>query len=150
MNFEAYSQRICSLHEFCSNQKPKKIKQKRFQIIKSNMQMTCVNKTHFGGLNDKRFYFHDGIVSLPFAHFPLKKVREKKEIYKTEIQHEIQDKKRVFLKEESAAVRQCERLRVLRSIFSQPTHLYLLDSNILMKTPSINSTRDYILNSNWQ
>ena len=24
MNFEAYSQRICSLHEFCTNQKPKK------------------------------------------------------------------------------------------------------------------------------
>ena len=30
MNFEAYSQRICSLHEFFKNQK--KIKQKRFQI----------------------------------------------------------------------------------------------------------------------
>ena len=28
MNFEAYSQRICSLHKFHTNQKPKKIKQK--------------------------------------------------------------------------------------------------------------------------
>ena len=37
MNFETYSQRICSLHEFCSNQKPKKIKQKSFQIVRSNM-----------------------------------------------------------------------------------------------------------------
>ena len=54
MNFEAYSQRICSLHEFCSNQKPKKIKQKRFQIIKSNMQI-CINKTQFAGLNGKQF-----------------------------------------------------------------------------------------------
>ena len=26
MNFEGYCERICSLHEFCSNQKPKKIK----------------------------------------------------------------------------------------------------------------------------
>ena len=26
MNFEAYSQRICSLHKFCTDQKPKKIK----------------------------------------------------------------------------------------------------------------------------
>ena len=25
MNFEAYSQCICSLHEFCTNQKPKKL-----------------------------------------------------------------------------------------------------------------------------
>ena len=150
MNFEVYSQRICSLHEFCSNQKPKKIKQKRFQIIKSNMQMTCVNKTQFAGLNDKRFYFHDGIVLSPFGNFLLNKVREKKEKYKTEIQHEIQSKKYDFLKEDAAVVRQCERLSILRSIFSQPALLYLLDLNILMRTPSINSTRDYILNSNWQ
>ena len=85
MNFEAYSQRVCSLHEFCSNQKPKKNKQKRFQIIKLNMQITCVNKTQFPRLNDKRFYFHDDIVSSPFGHFLLNKVREKKEKYKTEI-----------------------------------------------------------------
>ena len=94
--------------------------------------------------------FPTTIVSVPFGHFFLNKVREKKEKYKTEIQHEIQDKKYVFLKEEAPAVRQCEILRVLRSIFSQPTLLYLLVSNILMKTPSINSTRDCILNSNWQ
>ena len=78
MNFEAYSQRICSLHEFCSNQKPKKIKKKRFQIVRSNMQMASVNKTQFAGLNDKIFYFHDGIVSLHFGHFLLNKVKEKK------------------------------------------------------------------------
>ena len=53
MNFVAYSQRICCLHEFCSNQKPKKIKQKHFQIVISNMQMVSVNKTQFAGLNDK-------------------------------------------------------------------------------------------------
>ena len=79
MNFEASSQRICSLYEFCSNQKPKKIKRKRFQMIKLNMQMICVNKTQFAGLKDKRFYFHDSIVSLPFGHFLFNKVREKKE-----------------------------------------------------------------------
>ena len=114
------------------------------------MQMTCVSKTQFTGLNDKRFYFHDGIVWLPFGHFLLNKVREKKEKYEAEIQHEIQSKKYDFLKEEAAAVRQCERLRILRSIFSQPALFCLLNSNILMKTPPINSTRDYILNSNWQ
>ena len=61
--------------------------------------------TQSAGLNDKRFCFHEGIVSLPFGHFLLNKVREKKEKYKTEIQYEIQDKKHVFLKEEAAAVR---------------------------------------------
>ena len=49
------------------------------------MQMVSVNKTQFAGLNDKRFYFDDVIVSLPFGHFLLSKVREQKEKYKTEI-----------------------------------------------------------------
>ena len=66
MNFEDYSQRVCSLHEFYGNQKPQKIKQKRFQITKSNMQMVSVNKTQFAGLNNKRFYFNDSIVSFSF------------------------------------------------------------------------------------
>ena len=78
MNFEAYSQRVCSLHEFYNNQKPKKIKQKRLKIIRSSMQMVCINKTQFAGLNDKLFYFNDGIVSLPFGHFLLNNVRKKK------------------------------------------------------------------------
>ena len=112
--------------------------------------MVSVNKVQSAGLNNKRFYFHDGIVSLPFGHFFLNKVKEQKEKYKTEIQHQIHDKKYDFLKEEAAAVSQYERLRVLGSIFGQPALLYLLDSNILMRTPSINSTTDYILNLNWK
>ena len=112
--------------------------------------MVSVNKAQFAGLNDKRFYFHDGIVSLLSGNFLLNKVREQTEKYKTEAQHQIHDKKYDFLKEEAATVRKCERLRVLQSIFSQPAVLYLLDLNILMRTPLINSTRDYILNLNWK
>ena len=55
-----------------------------------------------------------------------------------EMQHEIQDKKYNFLKEELTTVRQCKRLCMLRSIFTQFALFYLLDLNILMKTPSIN------------
>ena len=65
-----------------------------------------------------------------------------------EIQHEIQDKKYNFLKEELTTVRQCKRLCMLRLIFTQSALLYLLDLNFLMKIPSINRNRDYILNSN--
>ena len=43
------------------------------------MQMKSVRKTQFAGANDKRLYFHDEIVSLPFGHFLLNKVREAKE-----------------------------------------------------------------------
>ena len=71
-------------------------------------------------------------------------MREQKGKCKTEIQYSIHDKKYDFLKDEAAAVKQYGRLCILRSVFSQPPRLYFFDSNILMKTPLLNSTRDYI------
>ena len=43
------------------------------------MQMNSVKRTQFADLNDKRYYFHDGIVSLPFGHFYYINVEKKKE-----------------------------------------------------------------------
>ena len=40
--------------------------------------MKSVKKSQCAGLNDKFFYCHDRIVSLPFGHFLLNKVRIKK------------------------------------------------------------------------
>ena len=42
------------------------------------MQMNSVKKAQFAGLNDKRFYFYNAIVSLPFEHVLLNKVRQEK------------------------------------------------------------------------
>ena len=75
MDFEAYSERLATLHDFFSLKKIKRIMQKRFQIINESMKMKSVNEIQFAGLNDKRYYFHDGIVSLPFGHFLFEKVR---------------------------------------------------------------------------
>ena len=51
--------------------------------------MKSVNKTQFVGLNDKRCYFHDGIVSLPFGHFLSEKVRKEKEKYHLKLHTEV-------------------------------------------------------------
>ena len=75
MDFEAYSERLATLHKYCFDNKPKKTEQKRSQVVNKSMQMKSVRKTQFAGLNDKRFYFHDGFVSLPFGHFLLEKTR---------------------------------------------------------------------------
>ena len=40
--------------------------------------MTSANKVQFASLNDKRYYFLNGIVSLPFGHPSLSEVREYK------------------------------------------------------------------------
>ena len=56
------------------------------------MQMKSVRKAQFAGLNDKRFYFHDGIVPIPFGHFLLEKTREEKEKHRNELFKLIQRK----------------------------------------------------------
>ena len=82
MNFEAYANRLMSLNDFTSK-KVKKIQQNRFQTKNTEMRMQSIRKSQFSGLNDKRFYFYDGIVSMPFGHPLLEKLRkeEKKETY---------------------------------------------------------------------
>lgn len=40
------------------------------------MVKTTVQKTKFSQLNDKRFYFPDGILSLPYGHKALEEIDE--------------------------------------------------------------------------
>ena len=79
-------------HKFCQHNKSKKIEQKRFQIINDLIQMKLVKKTRFAGLNNKRFYFHDGIVSLSFGLASLKILRKEKEKYRSNIHNELHKK----------------------------------------------------------
>ena len=90
--------------------------------------MTSVNKVQFARLNDKRYYFSDGIVSLPFGHPALNKVREYKKSF-PKIHTVFQKEKDEILKGENAVVNNNERLRILRSIFSQPITYYNLKTN---------------------
>ena len=78
--------------EICKTSAKKKIEQKRFQVINESMQMKSVCKVQFGQLNDKRFYFCDGIVSLPFGHPYLEDLRKNKLKYRN-IHSVIQTKK---------------------------------------------------------
>ena len=114
------------------------------------MTMTSVNKVQFARLNNKRYYFSDGIVSLPFGHPSLSKVREcKKSLPK--IHTVIQKEKNKILNGESAVVNNNERLRILRSIFSQPITYYNLKTNKRFSANKFDymTARDCILNSKW-
>ena len=59
MDFDSYSSKLADLNEFSKEflKKPKKIQQKRFQIINESVQMKAVGKVQFGQLNDKQFCF---------------------------------------------------------------------------------------------
>ena len=62
--------------------------------------MKSVSKVQFGQLNDKWFYFSNGLISLLFGHPYLKNLRKEKHKYRA-IHKAIQEKKYEFLKEES-------------------------------------------------
>ena len=92
------------------------------------MTMTSVNKVQFVSLNDKRYYFSDGIVSLPFGHPSLNEVRDYKKSL-SKIHTVIANEKDKILLFENEVVNENERLRILRSIFSQPITYYTLKTN---------------------
>ena len=150
MCFENYANRITSLRQLDCKKEEKKITQKRLQVKNTNMTMTSVNNVQFAILNDKRYYFSDGILSLPFGHPPLSKLRDyKKSLPK--IHTVIKEEKDKLLQLENKIVNNNERLRILRSIFSQPITYYNLKSNkrSTVKRFDYMTTRDYILNSMW-
>ena len=81
VDFDSYSNRLSDLTEYYGEffKKPaQQIEQKRFQVINESMQMKSVCKVQFGQLNDKRFYFSNGILSLPFGHLYLEELRKEK------------------------------------------------------------------------
>ena len=79
MTFDAYAERIIDLKKYTKqDKKPKQFVQRHFQVTNTNMQMLSIKKSQFAGLNDERYYFSDGICSLPYDHLLLKDVREKK------------------------------------------------------------------------
>ena len=102
MDFDSYSNRLSDLTEYYGNfvTKPnpvREIEEKRFQVINESKQMKSIRKVQFGQLNDKRFYFSNGILSLPYGHPVLEKVKKQKDKYR-DIHKIIQTIKDQFLK----------------------------------------------------
>ena len=150
MNFESFDSRIMDIREYnYSQKKPKTVTQRRFQLKNTNMKLVFVNRKQFAGLNDKRYYLTDGVTSLPYCHFLLSELRDKKKQYK-EIHQVIINIKDDLIREESKISAKCERLQVLKSILSQPPTNYKIDS---IKRPNcvniIKSTKEYILSGMW-
>ena len=57
---------------------------------------------------------------MPFEHFLLEKVRKEKEKYRPKLHTEVKKEIYKVLELEGKRVHLCERLRILRSIYSQP------------------------------
>ena len=80
MDFENYAERIKPLFDFKSYKKPKKGTKSvvRISVKKREMTTRQIVKSKFLLLNDKRFYFPNSIISLPFGYLTLKEIDEYK------------------------------------------------------------------------
>ena len=78
MGFENFAEGIKLLVSFDTFEKPpaeyKEVS--RFSVVQGEMVKKTVQKTKFSQLNNKRFYFPDGIVFLPFSQKNLKQIDE--------------------------------------------------------------------------
>ena len=75
MNYENYAERIKPLYDFDTYKKPKADSKNLVRIsVKRGEMTTYTIKKKFSQLNDKRFYFPSGIISLPFGHKYLEEI----------------------------------------------------------------------------
>ena len=78
MDYENFAERIKPLYDFNKYIKPKRDTKSVVRISGKKGEMTThqIIKSKFSQLNDKRFYFPNAIISLPFGHSALKKLYE--------------------------------------------------------------------------
>ena len=154
MDFDSYSNRLSDLTEYSNEflynpNKVEQVEQKRFEVKNESMQMKSVSKVQFGQLNDKRFYFPNGIISLPYGHPYLEELRKEKHKYR-DIHKVIQTKKYDFLKKESKVLESIPRLNILKQIFTQIPILYELDFNTKFILSWWKTTKELIKNGSWK
>ena len=70
MEFENYAKGINSVKDIKTfgQNLPEKQKQNRFAIKQNEMALEEIEKSKFAQINDKQYYFSNGIVSLPISH----------------------------------------------------------------------------------
>ena len=146
MDFDSYSNRLSGLTEYCNEHlnKVSRIQQIE-QSINESMQMKSISKVKFGQLNDKRLYFSNEIVSLPYGHPYLENLRKHKDKYRS-IYKVVQSKKDKFLKEDSEVIENIPVLNILKQIFGQVPILYELNSHTKLILSGWKTTKEFIKN----
>ena len=123
MEFNNFAGRIKSLLNLDTFQKPPATYKEvsRFTDFQGEMVKKTVQKTEFSQLNDKGFYFHDGIMSLPYGHQNLKEIDDFKKEKGQKIEKYFWEEKEKLLSMEKKALKNTLRLYLYHQILmSQP------------------------------
>ena len=121
MDYENYAERIKPLIDFETYNKPKAdIKDVvRIFVKKGKMATHKIKKSKFSQLNDKRFYFPNAIVSLPFGHLALREIDEYKKDKGQRIEKYFWAEKEKLLELEKSALKNTLRINFLNNILKQ-------------------------------
>ena len=146
MYFEAYADRLNSKDYRDTD---KKITQSRLQVKTTSMAVTTVLKNKFAQLNDKRYYFINGVNSLPFGHFLLKEARAFKSSFKENIHEKIVENSSKLIKYERDSLKKNTRLYLFETLLRKQPVLEGIFTEIKPKKIARN-TKDYIINGSWR
>ena len=119
IEYENYTERIKPLFNFETYKKPKFDAKEVGSISVKKGEMTThkIIKTKFLQLNDNRFYFLNGILSLPFGHLSFKEIDRYKKTKGQRIEKYFWTEK--LLEFEKKALENCPRLDFLNNILLQ-------------------------------
>ena len=112
MNYENFTERIKPLFGFDTYVKPKNDTKQvvRISVKKGEMTTHQIIKKKFSQLNDKRFYFPNAVISLPFGNSALEQVDSFKKNKGQRIEYYFLKEKDKLLKLEKSALKNCPRL----------------------------------------
>ena len=126
MNFENYGERLVSLTNFDTFEKPpadyKEVS--RLTVFQDNTQKKTVTKTKFSQFRDKRFYFSGGITLLPLSHPYLKDLVVFKKEKGQSIEKYFWDEKENLLDIENKVQELNKRLFVYWQILTSEPHFF--------------------------
>ena len=107
MDYENFAERIKLLFHFDTYVKPKVDNKQvvRISVKKGEMTTYRITKSKFSQLNDKRFYFSNAIISLPFGHQVLNEIDQYRKNQGQRIEKYFLQKKEHLLELEKAALK---------------------------------------------
>ena len=119
----------------------------------SRLTVVIVTKSKFSQLIDKRFYFPDGVVSLPFGHPLLKKIDEFKQEKGQKIEKYFWEEKENLFNIENKAPKEHPRLYLYHQILISTLKMFNISqkndftqqSKALLKK----DTEDIVLEGGW-
>ena len=158
MNFENFAERIKQLYDFDTFFKPKNDTKPvvRISLKKGEMTTHKIVKTKFSQLNDKRFYFPNAMISLPFGHSSLEDIHTFKKSKGQRIEWCFLKGKEKLLELEKKALKQCPRLDFLNNNLLQvikvvPLKTIKFDKDTVFQNNKNNkNVIDFVLDSGWK